>query len=77
MHRKQLEMARDSYPRNPRIFGGGCEFVDAVERVTNLCMSAKLENSETRGTPKVRRPLDSLKVSKTKKQSIGRSPQNG
>jgi osmotically inducible protein OsmC len=39
----------------------------------NLAMSAKLENSEPRRTPKVRRPLDSLKVSETKKQSIGRS----
>jgi hypothetical protein len=38
----------------------------------NLSMSAKLDNSETRRTPKVRRPMDSLKVSTTKKQSIGR-----
>jgi lipoyl-dependent peroxiredoxin len=39
---------------------------------TNICMSAKLENSENRRTEKLRRPMDSLKVSKTKKQSIGR-----
>jgi lipoyl-dependent peroxiredoxin len=40
---------------------------------TNLSMSAKLENSEPRRPRKVRHPVDSLKVSKTKKQSIGRS----
>jgi lipoyl-dependent peroxiredoxin len=40
----------------------------------NLSMSARLDNSEKRRTPKVRRPKDSLKVSTTKKQSIGRSP---
>jgi lipoyl-dependent peroxiredoxin len=31
----------------------------------NLSMSAKLDNAATRRTPKVRRPLDSLKVSET------------
>jgi lipoyl-dependent peroxiredoxin len=40
---------------------------------TTISMSAKLENSEYRGTDKVRRPSHSLKLSKTKKQSIGRS----
>jgi lipoyl-dependent peroxiredoxin len=40
----------------------------------NLSMSAKLENSENRRTPTVRRSSDSLKVPKTKNQSIGRSP---
>jgi hypothetical protein len=40
---------------------------------SNLSMSAKLDNSANRSTPKVRRPLDNLKVSKIKKQSIGRS----
>jgi lipoyl-dependent peroxiredoxin len=40
----------------------------------NLSMSAKLDNSEKRRAPKGRRPMDSLKVSTTKKQSIGRSP---
>jgi osmotically inducible protein OsmC len=40
----------------------------------NLSMTAKLESSRDRRTDKVRRPVDSLKVSKTKKQSIGRSP---
>jgi lipoyl-dependent peroxiredoxin len=39
----------------------------------NLSMSAKLENSENPGTEKVRRLAHSLKVSKTKKQSIGGS----
>jgi lipoyl-dependent peroxiredoxin len=43
----------------------------------NLSMSAKLDNSDNRRAPKVRRPLDSLKVSKTKKQSIGRSSCKG
>lgn len=37
----------------------------------NLSMSAKLETSEHRRTPEVRRRMDSLKVSKTKKKSIG------
>jgi osmotically inducible protein OsmC len=37
----------------------------------SLSMSAKLDNSEKRRPPKVGRRLDSLKVSKTKKQSIG------
>ena len=37
---------------------------------TNISMSAKLDNSGT-ATPKARRRMDSLKVSKTKKQSIG------
>jgi osmotically inducible protein OsmC len=41
---------------------------------TNLSMSATLENSKNRGTPGLRPPADSLKVSKTKKQSIGRLP---
>jgi osmotically inducible protein OsmC len=40
---------------------------------TNLSMSAKLHNSENRGAEKLRRPAHSLKVSKTKKQSIGRA----
>jgi osmotically inducible protein OsmC len=44
---------------------------------TNISMSAKLENSENRDTHKVRRPADSLKVLKTKKQSIGRSSLKG
>jgi organic hydroperoxide reductase OsmC/OhrA len=35
----------------------------------NISMSAKLEKSAL--TKKLRRPMDSLKVSKTKKQSIG------
>ena len=40
---------------------------------TNICMSAKLENPENHLTHKVRRPANSFKVSKTKKQSIGKS----
>jgi osmotically inducible protein OsmC len=40
---------------------------------TNLSMSAKLDNSENRRPAKVRPPTDSLKVLKTKKQSIGHS----
>jgi osmotically inducible protein OsmC len=40
---------------------------------TNISMSAKLEHSETRRQSKA---LHCLKVSKTKKQSIGRSPPN-
>jgi osmotically inducible protein OsmC len=40
---------------------------------TNLSMSAKLENSGADGHIKVRLPTYSPKVSKTKKQSIGRS----
>jgi osmotically inducible protein OsmC len=40
---------------------------------TNISMSARLENSDNRRTHKVRGLTDSLKVSKTKKQSIGRS----
>jgi lipoyl-dependent peroxiredoxin len=43
---------------------------------TNISMSAKLDNSGT-ATPKLRRRMDSLKVSKTKKQSIRRSHPNG
>jgi osmotically inducible protein OsmC len=39
----------------------------------NLSMNAKLDSAETRRRPKVRRPVDSSKVSETKKQSIGRS----
>jgi osmotically inducible protein OsmC len=39
----------------------------------NLSMNAKLDNSAHRRAPGVRRPMDSLKVSKTKEQSIGRS----
>lgn len=39
---------------------------------TNISMSAKLENSENRGAEKVQCPAHSLKVSKTKKQSIRR-----
>jgi hypothetical protein len=39
----------------------------------NISMSAKLENSsETRRIEEVRRPIDSLKALKTKRQSIGR-----
>jgi osmotically inducible protein OsmC len=38
---------------------------------TNIAMSAKLEDSENRGTENARRSTHSLKVSKTKKQSIG------
>jgi osmotically inducible protein OsmC len=47
----------------------------AISRLfkTNISMSAKLENSETRRTGSVRRRMDSPKVSVTKKQSIGRS----
>jgi osmotically inducible protein OsmC len=41
---------------------------------TNLCMSAKQDNSEPRRPSKVWRPVHSLKVSVSKKQSIGRSP---
>jgi osmotically inducible protein OsmC len=44
---------------------------------TNLSMSAKLESSGDRRTDKIRRPVDSLKVLKTKKQSIGRSSPKG
>jgi osmotically inducible protein OsmC len=40
---------------------------------TNLSMSARLQIAERRRPPKVRPRMDSLKVSKTKKQSIGRS----
>jgi osmotically inducible protein OsmC len=40
---------------------------------TNISMSAKLESSKPHRTDKIRRPINSLKVSKTKKQSIGRS----
>lgn len=40
---------------------------------TNISMSAKLENSENRGTDEIRQAADSLKVSETKRQSIGRS----
>jgi osmotically inducible protein OsmC len=40
---------------------------------TSICMSAKLENSDNRRVHhKVRHPTNSLKVSPTKKQSIGR-----
>jgi len=39
----------------------------------NLAMSAKLQIAEPRNHPKVRPSSDNLKVSKTKKQSIGRS----
>jgi osmotically inducible protein OsmC len=39
----------------------------------NLSMSAKLQLAERRRPPKGRPRMDSLKVSKTKKQSIGRS----
>jgi osmotically inducible protein OsmC len=40
---------------------------------TNLSMSAKLVNARTAAHTKVRPPTVSLKVSETKKQSIGRS----
>jgi osmotically inducible protein OsmC len=40
---------------------------------TNLSMSAKLENSGTAARTKMQPSTNSLKVSKTKKQSIGRS----
>jgi osmotically inducible protein OsmC len=40
---------------------------------TNIAMSAKLEDSENRGTEKARRSTHSLKASETKKQGIGRS----
>jgi lipoyl-dependent peroxiredoxin len=40
---------------------------------TNISMSAKLESSKPLQTDKIRRPINSLKVSTTKKQSIGRS----
>ncbi len=39
---------------------------------TNISMSAKLDNSENQGRHKIRRRMDSLKVSRIKKQSIGR-----
>jgi lipoyl-dependent peroxiredoxin len=39
----------------------------------NLSMSAKLDHANHRRAPTVKRRLDSLKVSTTKKQSIGRS----
>jgi lipoyl-dependent peroxiredoxin len=39
----------------------------------NISMSAKLDTSETRSIEKVRRPIDSLKALKTKKQSISRA----
>jgi lipoyl-dependent peroxiredoxin len=41
---------------------------------TNISMSAKLQIAEHGRPTKVRPHIDSLKVSKTKKQSIGRSP---
>jgi lipoyl-dependent peroxiredoxin len=40
---------------------------------TNISMSAKLGSSDYHSTHKVRSAMDSSKVSKTKKQSIGRS----
>jgi lipoyl-dependent peroxiredoxin len=40
---------------------------------TNLSMSAKLVNSEKRRPAKARHPVNSLKVSRSKQQSIGRS----
>jgi lipoyl-dependent peroxiredoxin len=40
---------------------------------TNLSMSAKLQIAEHRRPPKIRRTMDSLEVSISKKQSIGRS----
>jgi osmotically inducible protein OsmC len=40
---------------------------------TNIAMSAKLENSENRGTENTRRSTHSLKASETKKPGIGRS----
>jgi osmotically inducible protein OsmC len=40
---------------------------------TNLSMSAKLENSGTAAHTKMQPSTDSLKISKTKKQSIGRA----
>jgi osmotically inducible protein OsmC len=40
---------------------------------TNLSMSAKLEKSKNRSTPTARCSSDSLKVSDTKKKSIGRA----
>jgi osmotically inducible protein OsmC len=40
---------------------------------TNISMSAKLESSKPHRTGKIRRHINSLKISKTKKQSIGRS----
>jgi lipoyl-dependent peroxiredoxin len=43
---------------------------------TNISMGAKLEESENRGTAKVRCPGHRLKVSETKKQSIGQSSRN-
>jgi osmotically inducible protein OsmC len=47
----------------------------AISRLlkTNISMSAKLQNSNNRGTEEVRCPGHSLKVSKTKKKSIGNS----
>jgi len=49
----------------------------AISRLfkTNISMSAKLENSESRRTDSVRRPMDSLKVSATKKKTAHRSSQ--
>jgi lipoyl-dependent peroxiredoxin len=39
---------------------------------TNIAMSAKLEDSENRGTENARRSTHSLKASETKKQGVGR-----
>jgi hypothetical protein len=44
---------------------------------TNISMSAKLQNSESRRPPKIPAPIDSLKVSETKKKSIGNSQGSG
>jgi hypothetical protein len=38
---------------------------------TNISMSAKLQSAEYRRPPKGPPPMDSLKVSRTKKQGIG------
>jgi lipoyl-dependent peroxiredoxin len=40
---------------------------------TNIAMSAKLEDSENRGTERARRSTHSLKASQTKKPGMGRS----
>jgi lipoyl-dependent peroxiredoxin len=72
----------DVLAETPRVKQG--DFIEAAVRAktncpisrllkTNISMSAKLDNSEKRPPPKTGRPLDSLKVSKSKKQSIGRS----
>jgi hypothetical protein len=53
----------------------GAKTRSAISRLlkTDFSMSAKLDNSGKRRTPKLRRPLYSLTVSEIKQQSIGQS----